>query len=63
MRGPRPCRRVRARGLLGMLGAVSADRVLGNCTYCPGRCEWYRERVRDARERLRSAREKGEYDG
>ena len=63
VRGARPCSRVRSRGPLALLGSVSARRVMDNCTYCPGKCEWYRERVRAARERLRRGWEKGDENG
>lgn len=62
-RGARPCSRVRSRGPLALLGSVSSRRVMENCTYCPGKCEWYRERVRAARERLRRGGEKGDENG
>ena len=63
MRGARPCPRVRSRGPLALLGSVSTRRVMENCTYCPGKCEWYRGRVRAAGERLRPGGEKGDHRG
>lgn len=42
-----------------LVEGVGFECVMENCTYCPGKCEWYRERVRAARERLRLGGEKG----
>ena len=61
MRGARPCSRVRSRGPLALLGSVSARRVMENCTYCPGKCEWYMKRaLEDARGKLARVREREE---
>lgn len=52
MRGTGPCRAVRARGVLGLMGTLSPSRVMRECPLCPRRCAWYEEYERRLREAL-----------
>lgn len=37
----RPCRKVRANGIRGLLGAPSISKCVRYCTMCMKPCKWY----------------------
>lgn len=50
MKKQKPCKRVRADGIRGVLGIISPSKAVRECLFCESKCKWGAEFVMEMTE-------------